>query len=207
MRTRAVLITIWICAFIVLVPNILAQEHENDDRSQTLLEQRIERLEQEVQELGLRIELLLDSFGERIGDTGVQQGPNLTAVSADDADPVNIRIIGISFHESNSSNNWANDYREWIALVFEVNNNLSRDVRAIRGTVDFYDIFDEQWWSLGVTINDPIPAESTIEWNGRFTYNSFNAQHRLARNANAKDTYVDLRDAQVIMADGERLSL
>ena len=159
-----------------------------------------------MQELGRRIELLTDSPGERSGDTGVQQVPNLTESSADDADPVNIRIIGISFHESNSSNNWANDYRDWIAVVFEVNNNLSRDIRAIRGTVDFYDIFDERWWSLEVTINDPIPAGSTIEWNGRVNYNAFINQHRLARDARAEDTYIELRDAQVIFVDGERMS-
>lgn len=189
MKTQAVLITIWISTFIVIVPNILAQE----------LEQRVEQLEREVQELGRRIELLMDSPGERNGDVGVMQEPDRT-------DPVIVRITGISFHESNRSNNWANDYRDWIAIVLEVNNTLSRDIRAIRGTVDFYDIFDEQWWSLGVTINDPIPAGSTIEWNGRVTYNSFNAQHRLARNTKVDDTYVEFRDVQVILLDGERMS-
>jgi len=206
MRTRAGLIPIWICAFITLVPNIVAQEYENDERSQALLEQRVERLEQEVHELRRRIELMIDSSGERIGDTGDQQDPNLTAVSVDGTDPVNVRITGISFHESNSSNNWANDFRDWIAVVFEVNNHLSRDIRAIRGTVDFYDIFDERWWSLAVTINDPIPAGSTIEWNGRVNYNAFINQHRLARDARAEDTYIELRDAQIIFVDGERMS-
>jgi hypothetical protein len=193
-------------AVVLTTMTTFAQEQEDIETDTAQLEGRLDHLEQEVRELRSRIESMIEPSSDVANKDEDRRTQDSTSHAEEAGEPLGIEVKDISYHDSNAANDYANDYRDWISLSFELTNNLSDDIRAVRGVVAFFDLFDEEWWDLRITVNDPIAAGETIEWNGSVNYNSFIDEHRQARNTVVEDVYVEIRELQLLMADGERLT-
>ena len=82
---------------------------------------------------------------------------------------------------------------------------LPKAARAIKGIVEFCDLFDAPKFQINVTITDPVPAGGKHRAEGvGFRYNQFMAPHQWMLSTNLEDMHVVFRVKQVIYADGTR---
>lgn len=123
---------------------------------------------------------------------------------APDSTPdVAMKLQRFGWVESNASNDYANDYQDYFSIELMVQNNTTQDVRAVRGTIVFTDLFGDSLLRSRITISDPIPAEDTIRWNGTIDYNFMNDQHRRLRGLDESDMSLEFNDVQVIFASAD----
>ena len=83
--------------------------------------------------------------------------------------------------------------------------NLPRSTRAIKGILEFSDLFGEQKFLLQATINEPVAkgSEHTSRGSG-FRYNQFRGPDQWMRATDAKDMRVVFRVKQIIYDNGEQ---
>lgn len=82
---------------------------------------------------------------------------------------------------------------------------LPKSARAIKGILEFTDLFGESKFMLKSTINEPVAkgGEHTSKGTG-FRYNQFSAPEQWVRATDVKDMRVVFRVQQVIYADAEQ---
>jgi hypothetical protein len=82
---------------------------------------------------------------------------------------------------------------------------LPKPARAIKGILEFSDLFGESKFMLKATINEPVAkgGEHTSKGTG-FRYNQFRASEQWVRATDVKDMRVVFRVQQIIYADGEQ---
>lgn len=82
---------------------------------------------------------------------------------------------------------------------------LDKDARAIKGVLEFSDLFGESQVRVGFTINDPVKAASVHRSKGDgVSYDPARSGHSWLRTTDVKDIQVVFRVKQVIYADGKR---
>jgi hypothetical protein len=194
------------------------------------LEERIEVLEEKVQTLTELAEEVMQELSLRdnssVKDTDSQNGripdsgPSPTEASVAEGEDavtappfaeernsenvVSAMLFDLTFHESNSANDYANDYSDWLSIGFYFLSNLEKTTRAIKGTVVFYDLFDEEWWRVRLTLSDPLVPNELLGWSGSVNYNQFQDGHRTAKNTKPEDILVVFEVSQIIYEDGEK---
>lgn len=83
---------------------------------------------------------------------------------------------------------------------------LEKPARAIKGELEFRDLFDAPKFALNVTITDPVPAHGEAKQEGHgFHFNQFLASHAWMRTTEVKDMHIVFHVKQVIYADGTRV--
>ena len=117
--------------------------------------------------------------------------------------PVTLELISFGFVESGPDNDYANDYRDWFDIVFDVTNNTESPIRAARGVVLFQDLLGDIIWRVNLQISDPMEAGQTIQWIGKVDFQTFNDSHRRMKNLRVRDMAVVFDDVQAIYAEGE----
>lgn len=56
--------------------------------------------------------------------------------------------------------------------------NISKDkIRAVKGDLVFCDLFDDEIFRIGITMNDPVAPGDFSTWSGGFPYNEFDREH------------------------------
>lgn len=177
-----------------IVDNAIAQA-END------LEERITALEKEVESIkGILSELNRNVDNNSPKKTGNSEEVGKTTEQL----PITAKLSSLSYTESNASNNYANHYSDWISFTFLFTNNLEKTIRAAKGTIAFMDIFGEEWWTIGLTLNDPIKPGETIEWSGQIDYNGFINSHKIAIKTDPADVMLRYDVVQIIFEDGTK---
>jgi hypothetical protein len=183
---------------------VSAQESNDSLEKIQELESRIERLEEQVGTLEAHLQRDLAELPAEEGpDTQELREPDSTSETHLETQ-LSASLANIQFHESSLANDYANDYTDWISLRFEFTNGFDRDIRAVKGTMVFKDLFGDPWWRIGVTVNDEIPAGETIVWDGTVDYSIWDDAHGHARHAEAKDVEVEYVVDQVLFSDGTR---
>ena len=82
---------------------------------------------------------------------------------------------------------------------------LKKDTRAIKGVLEFRDLFGAAKFQLNMTISDPVRAGGEYRAEGKgFHYNQFLDSHRWMQGTEPKDMQVVFRVQQVIYADNTR---
>lgn len=171
------------------------------------LEARIERLESQLDMILQQLDAISTDAVPLQDDTRRQKSADEPTAPEVGSGTIAMELVSLSFHQSNQRNNWANDYRDWLAFSFRFTNHLDVETRAVRGTVVFTDLFGEVWWRVGITVTDPMEPGETMNWEGRIDFNSFEAAHRTARNTSLSDVSVHLENVEVVLHDGTRMSL
>lgn len=65
------------------------------------------------------------------------------------------------------------NYQEYITYKFVIKNKTNKNIRAVKGSVSFTDLFDEEIKELNFVYDDIIQAGKTVNWNASTDYNMF----------------------------------
>ena len=188
------------------------------------LEERVEALEEKVQYLidlteGFKKQLSpQENSAESSTPVHVQtkQGPASVSVAQPAEESVGINrnsenvisatLVMLKYTESNAANDYANDYSDWLSFGFIFTSNLEKTTRAVKGSMIFTDLFGEEWWRIGLTLNDPLEPDTELVWAGTVDYNMYTAAHKKAKNTDTENVTITFDVSQVIYEDGDRES-
>lgn len=93
-------------------------------------------------------------------------------------------------------------YRDYLTYKFAFQNKSGKDIKAIKGSMVISDLFDEKIKEIGITYDDGIPADSTINYSAQTSYNSFNDSDVTFKNKQMEDLKMLWKPEKVIFSDG-----
>lgn len=98
------------------------------------------------------------------------------------------------------------DYQDFMSFDVQVKAiNLSRPARAIKGVLNFQDLFEEPKLQLKWTIDEPLkPNETLVEKGIGFKYNQFLDSHSWVRSTDVEDMTASYTVKSIIYQDGTR---
>lgn len=83
---------------------------------------------------------------------------------------VDIKVLQKEFVES--------DWQDQIVIDFEFINNTSKNIKAVKGTIAFFDTFGDEILSSTLKYDNIIPASATAEYKTGIDYNQFMDSHQ-----------------------------
>ena len=98
-------------------------------------------------------------------------------------------------------------YQEYITYTFTFKNKTDRDIAGVKGSVTFYDMFDEKIKSLNLSYDDGIKANKIINYKATTDYNQFKSEDKKLKNTELSKIKVSWEPEQLIFSDGEKVSL
>ncbi len=97
------------------------------------------------------------------------------------------------------------DYQEYITYKFVIENKTDRAIRAVKGSISFTNLFDDEINSLNFVYDELIEAKGKVTWNAQTEYNQFMDKDVTLKNKDLDDLKVIWEPLKVIFADGSTL--
>lgn len=97
------------------------------------------------------------------------------------------------------------DYQEYITYKFVIQNKSDKGIRAVKGSISFTNLFDDEIKSLSFVYDQPIAAGKEVTWNAQTDYNQFMDDDVALKNKDLKDLKVVWKPEKVIFEDGTTL--
>src|SRR5690606_22654295 len=97
------------------------------------------------------------------------------------------------------------DYQDYITYKFVIQNKSDKNIRAIKGSITFTNLFDEEITSLSFVYDQPIQAGHETNWNATTDYNQFIDEDQILKNKDLKDLKVVWKPEKIIFEDGTSL--
>lgn len=97
------------------------------------------------------------------------------------------------------------DYQEYITYKFVIQNKSDKGIRAVKGSISFTNLFDDEIKSLSFVYDQPIAAGKEVTWNAQTDYNQFMDDDVTLKNKDLKDLKVVWKPEKVIFEDGTAL--
>ena len=97
------------------------------------------------------------------------------------------------------------DYEDYITYKFVIKNKSSKNIRAVKGSITFVNLFDETIKSLNFVYDQPIKAGMEVNYNAQTDYNQFTKSDKNLKNKDLKDLKVVWKPEKVIFEDGSVL--
>lgn len=94
------------------------------------------------------------------------------------------------------------DYQDYITYKFIVQNKSDKNIRAIKGSVTFTNLFDETIKSLSLVYDQPINSGSEVTYSAQTDYNQFIDSDKALRNKDLEDMKVLWKPEKIIFEDG-----
>lgn len=98
-------------------------------------------------------------------------------------------------------------YQEYITYTFTFKNKTNRNIAGVKGTVTFFDMFDEKIQSLSLSYDDGIKAGKTVNYKAQTDYNQFVSEDKKLKNTELSKIKVTWEPEQLIFSDGEKIIL
>ncbi len=92
---------------------------------------------------------------------------------------VKVKLLSKGFVESESIEE---DYKNYIKLSVELENNTDKDIKLLKGTIIFFDRFNKKIKSIDLNYNSIIPTNSKKIWHGQIDYNQLDNSDVKLRN-------------------------
>ncbi len=113
--------------------------------------------------------------------------------------PLEVTLVNKSFKSANPR---GGDYEDDITFELSIRNLTGKDIRAFDGVVTFTDLLDNEVMSSKLAINDPVRADSTMNWKGAIKYNQFMDSHQRLRNATQANLNTNFVVRKILFASG-----
>ena len=97
------------------------------------------------------------------------------------------------------------NYQEYITYGFAIENKSDKPIRAIKGTLRFTDLFDDEISSIRFTYDDPVGVGEVAKWNAQTDYNQFDSDDSKLKNKDLEDLKVVWEPIKIIFEDGSSL--
>lgn len=110
---------------------------------------------------------------------------------------VRVTVVSKGFHEG--------DFEDQITMKFSIQNRSDKEIRAVKGTMKFTDLFDDEIKSVNFVYDDPIPANGKATWNGGLSYNPYMGDEVQLKEKDLEDLKVIWEPESIIFADGSKL--
>jgi hypothetical protein len=99
------------------------------------------------------------------------------------------------------------NYQDYITYTFTFENKSNKDILGIKGSVTFYDIFDEKIKSLRLSYDDGIKSKKTVNYRATTDYNQFMSEDKKLKDTELNKLKVVWEPEQLIFSDGEKISV
>jgi hypothetical protein len=97
------------------------------------------------------------------------------------------------------------DYQEYITYKFVLKNKTEKDLRAVKGTLMFFNLFDDEIKRISFVYDQPILAGQEVTWNATTEYNQFIDSDQALKNKDLKDMKLSWKPEKLIFVDGSSL--
>jgi hypothetical protein len=97
------------------------------------------------------------------------------------------------------------NYQEYITYGFAIENKSDKPIRAIKGTLRFTDLFDDEISSIRFTYDDPVGIGEIAKWNAQTDYNQFDSDDSKLKNKDLENLKVVWEPIKIIFEDGSSL--
>lgn len=99
------------------------------------------------------------------------------------------------------------NYQDYLTFDFVFKNSSNREITAFSGSFEIVNLLDEPVKSIGITFDDPIPANSLIEWNGQTDYNQFTSGDAQLKEKDLSKFKFSFKPRAILFADGEKVEI
>ncbi len=99
------------------------------------------------------------------------------------------------------------NYQDYITYTFTFENKSNKDILGVKGSVTFYDIFDEKIKSLSLSYDNGIESGKTVNYRAQTDYNQFISDDKKLKDTELNKLKVVWEPEQLIFSDGEKISL
>ncbi|MDE2413242.1 MAG: hypothetical protein KGM60_00605 [Comamonadaceae bacterium] len=89
-----------------------------------------------------------------------------------------------------------------ITFTITFKNLTGKSIRAFDGNIIFTDLLDNVILSANLAINDPVEANSSLEWMGQINYNQFIDKHKRLRNEDFQNIKIQFNTKKILFTDG-----
>lgn len=98
------------------------------------------------------------------------------------------------------------DYQNYITLKFVIQNKSEKEIRAIKGTMKFTNLFDEEIKNINFVYDDkPISIGKQATWDGTIKYNEFRDEDVTFKSKDLKDMKMVWNPEKIIFVDGSTI--
>ena len=97
------------------------------------------------------------------------------------------------------------NYQDYLTYGFAIENKSDKPIRAIKGTLRFTDLFDDEISSIRFTYDDPVGVGEIAKWNAQTDYNQFDSDDSKLKNKDLEDLKVVWEPIKIIFEDGSSL--
>lgn len=97
------------------------------------------------------------------------------------------------------------NYQKYISYKFVIQNKTDRAVRAVKGSITFTNLFDDEIKSFSFVYDKSIPAGDKVTWNAQTDYNRFLDDDVTLKNKDLDDVKVVWNPEKIMFVDGETL--
>ncbi len=97
------------------------------------------------------------------------------------------------------------DYQKYITLKFAIQNKSDKEIRAIKGSIKFTNLFDDEIETVSFVYEKPIAIGKQATWNGTYEYNEFRDKDVTFKSKDLKDMKMVWNPEKIIFVDGSTI--
>lgn len=97
------------------------------------------------------------------------------------------------------------DYEDYITYKFVIKNQSNKEIRAIKGSVTFSNLFDDEIKTLNFVYDQPIEPDNEVTWSASTNFNQFMDDDVALKSKDLKDLKVIWKPEKIIFTDGSSL--
>lgn len=97
------------------------------------------------------------------------------------------------------------NYEDYITYKFIIHNKPDKNIRAVKGSLTFYNLFDEKIKSLNLVYDQTIKTKEKVTYNATTDYNQFKDSDKALKNKDLEDMKVKWFPEKVIFENGTTL--
>ncbi|WP_299117098.1 hypothetical protein [uncultured Winogradskyella sp.] len=97
------------------------------------------------------------------------------------------------------------DYQEFITYKFIIHNKSTKTIRAVKGSITFNNIFDEEIQTLKFVYDQSIKPEKQAKYDATTEYNQYIEEDKSLRDKSLKDLKIVWRPEKIIFEDGSTI--
>lgn len=150
----------------------------------------------------------MSSIEERLADVErrlalleAQNLPPVTSSPRQTSSPASDSLVALNVSNKRFD---AGDYEEhiWFDCIYTLSKS-AKPIRAVKGALEFADLFGEVKFRIQVTVNEPLtPGKPLAQPGIGFTYNQFMAEHQWMLSTNLADMRYSFKALNAIYTDG-----
>lgn len=97
------------------------------------------------------------------------------------------------------------NYEDYITYKFVIQNKSNKNIRAVKGSLIFSNLFDEEIKTINLVYDKVLTADTTVNYEAQTDYNQFNDSDKALKNKELKDMKVKWKPEKIIFEDGTTL--